>query len=45
MNKDFGFHMNRPFYIVSRLPMRRVIQVVGGRNLVLKRFIYRNRYQ
>jgi len=24
-NKDFGFYVNRPFYIVSRLPMKRVV--------------------
>jgi hypothetical protein len=23
-NKDFGFHINRPFYIRSRMPMKRV---------------------
>jgi len=27
---DFGFHANRPFYIVSRLPMKRVIQCHGA---------------
>jgi hypothetical protein len=36
INKNFGFHINRPFYIISRLPMRRVIEVVGGRNVVLR---------
>ena len=35
-NSDFGFHINRPFYIVSRLHMKRVIEVVGGRNLVIR---------
>ena len=24
VNEEFGWHVNRPFYIVSRLPMRRV---------------------
>jgi len=33
----FGFHVNRPFYIRSKMPMGRVIEVVGGRNLVIKR--------
>ena len=42
LNKWFGFYVNRPFYIMSKLPMRRVIEVVGGRNLVIKRLV-RNR--
>jgi hypothetical protein len=25
LNKDFGFFINRPFYIVSKMPMGRVI--------------------
>lgn len=36
MNKDFGFQTSRAFYIRSRMPSGRVIEVVGGRNLVLK---------
>lgn len=36
MNSDFGFYINRPFYIVSELYMNRVIEVVGARNLVIK---------
>ena len=36
LDSNFGFYRHRPFFIVSRLPMKRVIQVVGGRNLVLK---------
>jgi hypothetical protein len=35
-NKDFGFHVNRPFYIRSRLPMKRVAEMVGASNIVLK---------
>lgn len=35
-DKRFGFHRNRPFFIVSRLPNRRVIEATGGRNLVIK---------
>jgi hypothetical protein len=27
-NSHFGFHINRPFYIRSRLPMQRVIELV-----------------
>jgi len=36
LNKDFGFKINEPFFIVSRMPMKRVAEVVGGRNIVLK---------
>jgi hypothetical protein len=42
MNDEFGFHINRPFYIVSRLPMKRVVECVGANNIVLKRY-YKNR--
>jgi len=34
MNKDFGFEVNRPFYIVSRLPMNRVLEQVGTNGYV-----------
>jgi len=36
LDKDFGFHINRPFIIQSRLPMKRVAELVGARNIVLK---------
>jgi hypothetical protein len=36
VNKDYGFQINEPFFIVSKMPMRRVAEVVGGRNIVLK---------
>ena len=39
LNRHFGFYINRPFYIMSRMPMRRVVEVVGGRNLVIKRVV------
>jgi hypothetical protein len=29
LDSNFGFHINRPFYIRSRLPMKRVAEVVG----------------
>jgi hypothetical protein len=38
LNRDFGFYGNRPFYIRSKLPMQRFVEVVGGRNVVLKTF-------
>jgi len=33
----FGFFANRPFYLRSRMPGRRAVEVVGGRNLVLRK--------
>jgi hypothetical protein len=44
-NTQFGFFIRRPFYIESRMPMRRVIEVVGGRNLVIKSRVYNRRTQ
>jgi len=35
-DKVSGFYRNRPFFIISRLPARRALEVVGGRNLVIK---------
>jgi hypothetical protein len=32
-NKEFGFHINRPFYIRSRLPMKRVAECHGANNV------------
>jgi hypothetical protein len=37
-NKEFGFHINRPFYIRSRMPMQRVIECPGANNVWLKRW-------
>jgi len=37
-NEEFGFHINRPFYIRSRLPMRRVAECHGANNVWLKRW-------
>jgi hypothetical protein len=36
LNSNFGFFINRPFYIVSKMWMNRVVEMVGGRNLVIK---------
>jgi hypothetical protein len=38
MNEDFGFYINRPFYMVSRLPLKRVIECIGANNMVIKRY-------
>jgi hypothetical protein len=37
-NKEFGMHINRPFYIRSRMPMQRVIECHGANNVWLKRW-------
>jgi hypothetical protein len=39
LNKEYGMHIDRPFYLVSRLPMRRVVENVGANNVVLKRYV------
>jgi membrane carboxypeptidase/penicillin-binding protein PbpC len=38
LSKDFGFMRNRPFYIRSRLPMKRVAECVGANNVQIKRW-------
>lgn len=37
--KDFGFFVGRPFYLVSALPLGRVLQVNGGSTLVIHRYV------
>jgi hypothetical protein len=37
-NKEFGLHINRPFYIRSRMPMQRVAECHGANNVWLKRW-------
>jgi hypothetical protein len=39
LNEDFGFHVNRPFYIKSRMLFGRVAELVGASNIVLKRYV------
>jgi len=39
LNKEFGFHIGRPFILVSRLPMKRVAECVGASNIQLKRYV------
>jgi hypothetical protein len=45
LNKEFGFHINRPFYIVSELPLNKVAEMLGGTNMVLKRWRKNTRQQ
>jgi hypothetical protein len=37
LHRGWGFHVNRPFYFRSRLPMRRVAEVHGS-NVTLRRY-------
>jgi hypothetical protein len=39
LNKEYGFHVNRPFYFRSRLPFRRVAEMHGNRYVYLRRWI------
>ena len=45
LNKESGFHCNRPFYMVSRLPMKRVAQCHGANNIALNRYVKGRNYQ
>jgi hypothetical protein len=38
LEEDFGFHINRPFYIRSRMPFKRVVEMIGASNITLKRY-------
>jgi len=38
LNEEFGFYINRPFYIVSELPFNRVAESIGANNVTLKRW-------
>jgi hypothetical protein len=33
LNKEWGFHVNRPFYIISKLPFNRVVECHGANNV------------
>jgi hypothetical protein len=45
MVEDFGFHANRPFYIRSRLPMKRVAMCHGANNIDIRRWVKNNKTQ
>jgi hypothetical protein len=38
MNKEYGFNINRPFYIRSRMPMKRVVTMHGNNWIYLRRW-------
>jgi hypothetical protein len=35
-NEDFGFYVERPFYIVTQLPSRRYLSVINNRQITIK---------
>ena len=37
-SEEFGFHISRPFYFVSRMPMKRVAECHGANNIWLRRY-------
>jgi hypothetical protein len=39
LNEEFGFHINRPFYIRSMMPMRRVMRCHGAGWIHLNRWV------
>jgi hypothetical protein len=38
LNKDFGFHVGRPFYLISKLPFNRMIECIGANNVTMRRW-------
>jgi len=38
-NKKFGFDINRPFYLQSRMAMKRVVECWGASNIILSDYI------
>ena len=38
LHTESGFHCNRPFYVVSRLPMNRVMESIGANNITIRRW-------
>ena len=45
VDKDFGFHINRPFYIRSRLPMQRVVECISASNATIKKYVKNRKAQ
>jgi hypothetical protein len=39
VSKTSGFRINVPFFLVSRLPMKRVAECIGANNMVLRRYV------
>jgi len=36
---EYGFKISEPFFIVSRMPMKRVAEAIGASNVVTKRYV------
>jgi hypothetical protein len=43
LDKEFGWAINRPFYIVSRLPTNRVLEYQNGHVLWIKQWVMNRR--
>jgi hypothetical protein len=36
LNEDFGLYVERPFYIVTKMPSNRYLDLISNRNMVIK---------
>lgn len=45
LNKDFGFYINKPFFIVSRMPMRRAMEIQNNGRMVISTLEKNNKRQ
>jgi hypothetical protein len=45
VNKRFGFEINRPFYLQSKMPMKRVVECWGANNIILSDYVKDKRGQ
>ena len=43
LDKEFGFEINRPFYIQSRLPTNRVLEYQSGHHLRIRQWVMNRR--
>jgi len=39
MNKEYGFEINRPFYLRSKMAMGRVVECWGASNIILSDYV------
>jgi len=45
MNKEYGFEINRPFYLRSKMAMGRVVECWGASNIILSDYVKGRRGQ
>jgi hypothetical protein len=38
LNKEWGFYVNRPFYLQSKLPFGRMAECIGANNVTMRRW-------